>query len=1224
MDGFAVTTTDGLGSSVSGFHAVHRRLARFGGSQCGYCTPGMVMTLYSQLKKNPSSTMLELEEAFDGNICRCTGYRPILGAAKSFASDSDVVDDICGTPTGAHDGEGDPAFPEYLMAHRWSTRLHFKRGGVEWIRPPTLADALAVLKSHPVGTVKPVVGNTSIGIYKEDRPRVYLDIQHIPELLGHSVGDHGITVGAATTLEAFIDILRSTTTTAAAPPSTKLAMIPALIRHVRKIAGTHVRGVGSVGGNLMLAKGKGFLSDLATILLAARATTTLVSDAGVAECSMEQFLALPSLASGTLLQSITIPWSSAGTHFNTYKTAIRPQNAHAWVNAGFCFQLADDGTIEDATLAFGGIMHEDQPGSHAIGAPKTSAFLKGKQVCMETLQGALERLVVEVAPAASAMRREFRERLVHGFFYKFFVEVSNAIGSDVDSSHRTATVDLTQRGVSVAQHAFEFGDEHAPISQAHPKKDSEIQAAGEARYVDDIPPVARTLYGYVVQSTRAHAKLAGLDVADALKCRGVRRVVSAEDVAGVNNAAAFLGDDHAVFAQGKVLFHGQPVAVVLATTAAQAKEGARLVRVHYGDVDDDGERYRAVLTIDDALEAIRDGDESYVYTHNEFSIGDAKSMVEKGPNRVQGVVQLGTQKHFYMETSAAYALPEEDGGLQVHASTQWPDAVHTAVSMATGVAANKVRVLHRRCGGAFGGKHVHSAHVCSMAAVCAVASGAPVRLALDRNQDMKMVGGREEARSEYDVAFDDEGRITACVIHSWLNSGFSKTLSFFTNMSFAAAMNEAYQFDHFYSGSTLLRTHQPSRTVVRGPGEIGASFVIEQVLEHVAHATGRDAHAIRELNMYDAARGQELMVVPNGAPIGQFSLDKVWARAKERTEYDAAVARAREYNGCNRWKKRGVGLIPVRYQVSIWPKSAVVNVYGDGTVMIIHGGSEMGQGLNMKTIQMACFELGRVLDVKGGIPLELVRCGDIDTFTVPNATFTGGSTGSEGTAAAVQQACSIIGERLRPVLDGLVAKAEEGDAGEEVSWQALCMAAKGAGINLSAIGTWTDASVSYQNWGAGLSVVELDVLTGETSIVRTDIVYDCGKSLNPSIDIGQVEGAFMMGVGAILREHELQEPSGKLVSEGTWEYKPPCAKDVPLSLNIELLQGSTLEKGILSSKSSGEPPLVLANSVTIALRQALASARKDAGMEDHFTLPCPITPDVLQSFTGADLSSYAL
>jgi len=389
---------------------------------------------------------------------------------------------------------------------------------------------------------------------------------------------------------------------------------------------------------------------------------------------------------------------------------------------------------------------------------------------------------------------------------------------------------------------------------------------------------------------------------------------------------------------------------------------------------------------------------------------------------------------------------------------------------------------------------------------------------------------------------------------------------------------------------------------------------------------------VRERNFFKADEKEPKN--GGGETLGHYTVNQIWSRVKQRVKYDDALKSVLAFNKENRWKKRGLAITPVAYGVASNPKDAQVNIYEDGSVLIYHAGCEMGQGLNTKALQMAATTLGSIL----GSPIDLakIKFADTQTGVIPNdQSGTGGSTGSEAVTAAVGLACQTLADRLKTVLETIAKETEEkakkeaqdakegkattppeGKSSFKVTWENLCKKADTLKVLLTAQARWglqgDSRALAYWNYGAGFSEVEVDVITGEVNIIKSDLVYDCGKSLNPAIDIGQVEGAYVFGLGHMLSEREEFDHEGRLISDGTWIYKPPGVKGIPQEFNVELLQNDAFTHGVLSSKSSGEPPLVLSVSVAMAVRQAITSARLDVGNKDWFRLDLPLTPDVVQ------------
>jgi len=399
-----------------------------------------------------------------------------------------------------------------------------------------------------------------------------------------------------------------------------------------------------------------------------------------------------------------------------------------------------------------------------------------------------------------------------------------------------------------------------------------------------------------------------------------------------------------------------------------------------------------------------------------------------------------------------------------------------------------------------------------------------------------------------------------------------------------------------------------ARTAVRAPGEVAASYIMETIISQIAHALGKPQEEIREINFHDPKI--KVPKAPHGADLTHYTVHTLWAKLKKKVNYDNAYKASEKFNKENRWKKRGVAITPVNYHVQVMTKDATVNLYSDGSILVHHCGCEMGQGLNTKAAQIAASTLGLAMGPNFSLDVSKIRFHDVNTSVIPNGRGTGGSTGSEGVCAAVRKACLILVERLKNFQEALIKEAEEkakaeakaakdgkgakpadGKTGTKMTWDGLILAADKKGIHLSAMaryGNEKEETFGYNNYGVGFSEVEIDVLTGETNILKSDLIYDCGKSLNPAIDIGQIEGSYVMGVGHLLHEIEVLDKEGKLLSDGTWVYKPCGVKDIPKEFNVELMQNDQFDKGILSSKASGEPPLVLAISAAMAIRMAIS------------------------------------
>eukprot|EP01137_Pigoraptor_chileana_P023873 Opistho-2@90910 len=873
-------------------------------------------------------------------------------------------------------------------------------------------------------------------------------------------------------------------------------------------------------------------------------------------------------------------------------------NAHALVNAAFRVRTdAARRTIEDATIVIGAV------GPRPVFAKATAASLVGKPLARETLVAALAALQQEVHIEPERTKPAYRKSLALSLFYKFFLSMLECVPPRM----RSAAVQYT-RSPSSGTQAFKCDPSEAPVSLPIHKLEAKIQATGEAEYTDDLPASADDLHGAFVGSTRASARIVSIDASAALSVDGVHGFVCARDIPGKNDCG-FIVDTEELFASSIVSYYGQPIGLVVAVTRSIAQAAAKLVTVEY-------EVKTPIFTIDDAIKA-----GSFFELNDPLAkvvSGDVDSALKQCDFVCSGEVRYGDQSHFYMEPQATYAVPSRDGsGMVVHASTQDPTGSQNAVATVLGCGAHDVVVSMKRCGGGFGGKLTRNYIVAAAAAVAVSKFQRPVRLTLDRNTDMDMVGGRHPWYAKYALGFSKTGQFKAFDGRIYMNGGAfpdlgPDTITIETNL----AIDSCYYFENFRVEGMLCKTNLPPNTAMRAPGHFQAALLMETAIEHAASKLGVPPEALREQNFYREPH----MRTPIGQLVTHYTLPRLWTQVQASSDFKTRLAAVDTFNAANRWRKRGISCCPVKYGVNWAPAGSLVNVYGrDGTVVVSSGGTEIGQGLNTKVAQAAAYALG--------CPFASVRIAATATDRVANTFMTGGSVGSGTNAEATRLACEQIARRLDPTRIELRTK-----LGREPTWQELTAAAHAANVELSSLGRFVPVAVdgnpslaSYFNFGVAVTEVEVDVLTGEPQILRADILYDCGISLNPAVDIGQVEGAFVLGIGYILREeHQWDYTVGNKISNGTWEYKPPCVEDIPIDLRVELLKDSPFPKGILRSKASGEPPLILATTVLLAVQHAVAAARADAGQPPVFVPQnTPLTIDVIQQSCGTDVSQLS-
>jgi xanthine dehydrogenase molybdopterin-binding subunit B/xanthine dehydrogenase iron-sulfur cluster and FAD-binding subunit A len=1272
LDGYSVTTAEGLGSSQAkdGFHPVQERIADFNGSQCGFCTPGMVMALYGQLQRSSLSSdagsevvqlsAKDAETCIDGHICRCTGYRPILDACKSFATDAAAQDQIGGhgataAPQAASSpcqkGRLGPPFPEFLREHIQASGsgsvAEFSGSNWTLYRPATLAQAHSLLAEHPGARLE--VSRTSNGIYKDHHTAAagtIINLLSIPDLTQTRTdpGSGDMTFGSAVSISAFIAAIQQ------ARPG--CAFWGAVAAHALKIAGYHVRNVGSIGGNLVLAAGRGFYSDLATVLLGAGASVTVSAGAGTATTTettqdLGEFLAAGGPGAGGLLLSVSLPCPRPGQVYKSYRVALRPMNAHPLVNAAFCVTVGDGGVVTEARIVFGAVNER-----HAVRARNAEAALVGNAVGPALAQAVRLACAAEVV-VTGGDRVEYRQRLVDSLLYKFLVslmptEGPGAAGKDASAADKqqwAARPPATgQQDLSVLDEAGAAPRAQAPVHEPVPKVGARLQASGEAAFTDDYPMPHNTLFAAYITCNQAHMKVVSVDWEGVKKCPGVVDVVGPSDFRGANKCGGWW--DEPVLAESTA-FCGQQVGIVLADSQAHAFAAAAVGRAGL-TLEPDAALGPVIVTNAQA----RAADSFYPGMTRNFKRGDFAAGLAQAEHSVRGSASGKSQSHFYMEPQAAYAVPEEDGMMRVGSAMQWPGGVQQKVAGCLGVPMHKVNVSMRRAGGGFGGKLTRHLHVACSAAVAAQKTNRPVRFALNRNDDVRMTGGRHELEFEYEAGFNADGKVVALKIEAFLNGGCSPDLSDFCVMSMAKNVDQTYYIPHLEIVIKACKTSLPTRTAVRGPGEIQASFAIETVLSDVAlelaakgcsegaGGVGACGHLVRTVNMYPEGEPEKL-VTHEDVKLEHYTMPRIWRELSEKVGLADKLARAEAFNADCRWRKRGVAMTPVKYWVGKDFMSGTIVVYADATILVYHGAVECGQGAHTKVIQACAMALGKVVgDGSAALPLELIRAGDTNTGVVPNMSMTGGSTTSEAACAAIMNAADQLVARLGPVkaaLDAERAAAGGDDKDKQATWAEIIGKSQGGDwkINLTSNAVWRRACANgeteaekekhgYHNYGAAVSEVEIDVLTGESTILSSDILYDCGRSLNPAIDIGQVEGGFVMGLGYYLREdHVVDEDTGRMRSDGTWEYKPPCSQDIPVEFNVSFLKDSPYPKGVLSSKASGEPPLVLSTSVLVALKHAVAAARADVPTlaAGHFQLNAPATVEVIQgACCGAEVT----
>jgi xanthine dehydrogenase large subunit len=763
------------------------------------------------------------------------------------------------------------------------------------------------------------------------------------------------------------------------------------------------------------------------------------------------------------------------------------------------------------------------------------------------------------------------------------------------------------------------------IGEALPHDSAHLHVTGQALYCDDIPLPAGALHAAFGISSVPHAHIRELDLAPVLESPGVIAVALPGDIPGENNYGGAVHDDP-IFADGLVQYAGQPMFAVAATSYVAARKAARRARVTY-------EELPAILDIRAALAA-----ESYVLPSRRLVRGAPEAMLASAAHRLKGTVIIGGQDHFYLEGQIAIAIPQEDGAMLIHSSTQHPTEVQHIIAHALGVGSHKVTVQCRRMGGGFGGKESQPALIAAAAAVLATKTGRPVKLRLDRDIDMIMTGKRHDFLADYDVGFDAQGRIQALSIMLASRCGYSADLSGPVNDRAVYHLDNAYFLEHVEITSHRCKTHTVSNTAFRGFGGPQGMMVIERIIDDVARTLRVDPLDVRRANFYGLAHR-------NVTHYGQTVEDNIIHDIVDRLEADSAYRvrrqHIREWNSRSPIIKRGLALTPVKFGISFTAThfnqaGALIQVYTDGTVLLNHGGTEMGQGLHIKVVQVVAAELG--------VPLSAVRVTTTDTSKVPNTSATAASSGSDLNGMAARAAARTIRQRLVECACesyGIQADQIRFEHGEvhlgsrTISFADLVHAAYAARISLSATGYYRTPKIHWDRatligrpffyfaYGAAVAEVAVDTLTGETRLVRVDVLHDVGTSLNPAIDRGQIEGGFLQGVGWLTSEELWWDAKGALQTHAPSTYKIPTARDWPALSTITMLESSpNREDTIYRSKAVGEPPLMLAISVFHAIRDACAACGSPGALP-HLTAPA--TPEsVLRAIESVAMSGVVV
>lgn len=1156
LAGREIVTTEGLRlGPVSPLHPVQASMVAHHGSQCGYCTPGFVMSLFEGFHRKDLATEQQLEEQLCGNLCRCTGYRSIHAAAVE-----------------AFSHERADAYSEALSGSVDIPGLSYQSGEERFLRPVSLAELFTAMAAHPDARL--VAGATELGLEITKRFRKFatlISLEAVSELSRIESADSEWRMGAAVNLTTIQDLV--------APEC------PAISEMLRWFGSRQIRNRATLGGNLATASPIG---DSAPVLLTYATRLVLASAEGERELPLDQFFLAyrkTALRPGEIVKLIVIPRHD-GFHRRFYKVSKRREMDISTVSACFALRLDGDNRITDARIAYGGVAPTP------VRAHKTEAALVGRVWDAATLAAASEILATEFAPIRDVRGSEFYRRgLIVSLLDKFF---EDSISESADPSVRSlpiagelsptgassyspglrscpgspTTKDISPDGAAPAEHS---GLAQFPPSRIAPHESAHKHVTGEARYVDD--ETNGMLVTWPVCSPHARARILRRDATAARAMPGVQAVLLAEDIPGSNDTGP-VRHDEVLLATDEISYHGQIVAVVVGGSQEICRAAADLVVVEY-------EPLPALLDLSDAVRQ-----SSFHSPAHHIRRGDAQAVLAAAPQQFSGEFALGGQDHFYLETQAAWAECGEDHTVFVHSSTQHPSEVQTCVAHLLALPMHSVVVQSTRMGGGFGGKETQAAIPAAIAALAASITGKRVRVRFNRDQDMAITGKRHPFLARFEVGHDADGRLLAAKIDLYSNAGWSLDLSGAITDRALFHLDNAYYIPAVDFGGTPVKTNLASNTAFRGFGGPQGMLVIEEIIDRIARRVGLPPEVVRERNLY---RGSgETNTTHYGQEIEDNRIERIWRELMQSSQFAERRAALGAWNAKSPHRKRGIAITPVKFGISFTTThlnqaGALVLLYQDGTVQVNHGATEMGQGVYTNIATIAAKEFG--------IPMSDVRVMATRTDKVPNTSATAASCGTDLNGAAVKNACDTLNARLAPY------------RARHPGFREAIQAAYFDRASLSATGfyktpdIWYDTDAGhgkpfhYFAVGAAVSEVEGDLHTGMVRLLRTDILHDVGDPINAGIARGQVEGGFIQGMGWLTMEELLWNKEGALLTHSPDTYKIPAYGDTPPDFRVAFLSSAAQPNVIHGSKAVGEPPLMLAISVREAIRDMIASAR---------------------------------
>ncbi|KAL0226727.1 hypothetical protein P9112_014051 [Eukaryota sp. TZLM1-RC] len=1208
----AITTIEGLGAvSRKSVHELQQSFADNYGAQCGYCTPGIIMNLYTVLRDDnpsPNPTFADIEDTLQSSMCRCTGYRAIYDSVEPFVGEGRIPCER----TAKTVKSVEPTFPADFMTLDDVM-------GCQWAVASSLQVAMDLINKG----YTPIGGNNEIRLAHmtdASHPEKVVYIGRVKELRNIVINDpsethQSITIGSGITVSELKDVFNTLSSDSKGTGVKRISSN--LFDHLNDFGTVQVRNSSTIGGHLMTSSR---YSDLLPVfeVLGGQLTFIDPKDGSSITCEITEALN----HKGKLLTNVVLNLPIDDTvMFSAAKVAKRRTNALCVASIAFLYskngtKLAVNNLEEGLSTGFENFVKsigENLDVSKSLSALVTD--LHSLSIVNDS-QGTIE----------------FRKTVTLSITKLIMDKLSQFLTGDVSAANQSRVITSKGLGMSfplISTRKFEQIPMNNPTEITNqPVKpiDSTLICTGESSFTRDMVTTKDTLHAAFVTSQYAHANILSIDHSKAKEALGDSfiEIVTAKDITGSDGLTGIVFDTMA-FANGTVHYAGQPIAVVVCDTPENARKAASLVCVDYEELE-------PILSVEDAYEK---GSFHPHIASRVIKRGDVNAVLEGAKTKddevyVEGTIKVGGQEHFYFEPQVAIASPG-DPLFTVHSSTQNVAKVQADVAKVLGIPMHKVLVKVFRLGGGFGGKQDRPCFIACAASVAANKLNRPVRLALDRRTDIAITGGRHPFTCYYKAACKKSGELLGADIKFLMNGGYVFDVTGPVMEKTVMQMESVYKWPSWRTEGIGCKTNMVTNTAYRGFGAPQANIITETVITHLANEVGIDLLTFRDLNLL--SNGYETILgcyVDQGVVAPETcALPKMWKDFKQSSEIQRRIQSVEEFNANNSRFKRGISLNPqkcaVCFEVDFMNAGAcLLNVYHDGSVQLAVSAVEMGQGVFTKMAQLCSHTLG--------IPFEMVHVVETSTDRNPNTQPTSASSGSDVAGPAVIKACKMILERLEPLRKQF----------PEASWKELCFKAYFKRIDLRA-GThhalpelewswdkynsseFTGTSIAagtagfYYSYGIACAEVQIDTYTGEWALIRADVLQDAGRSLNPLLDIGQVEGSFVQGLGYYTTEEMKYNDQGLIVN-APGDYLLPTVNEIPREWHVELVAQQPNEMNVAGSKATAEGPLINASSVLFALLDGINNTRKANNKEILKTVPCsPMTTEVIRMSLGDEL-----